>query len=93
MPVTERVILNKAAGADWKEPLKFMLQTLKAQEGKGYIRTRWGPQTENESNLELLIGSIPPFPFFAIYWANKNSQGGNLSQPKINSNPRMTSLQ
>ncbi|PMD64844.1 uncharacterized protein K444DRAFT_608527 [Hyaloscypha bicolor E] len=54
MPVTERLILPVQSGADWKEPLKFLLQTLKKQEGN--IRTRWGPHSENVDNLELLIG-------------------------------------
>ena len=61
MPVTERLILPVQNGADWKEPLKFLLQTLKKQEGN--IRTRWGPHSENVDNLELLIGeSISPLP-------------------------------
>jgi hypothetical protein len=61
MAVTERLILPVSGGVDnWKEPLKFMLQTLKKQDG--YIRTRWGPWSENENNLELLIGSSPLFP-------------------------------
>ena len=62
MPVTERLILPTQNGADWKEPLKFLLQTLKKQEGN--IRTRWGPHSENVDNLELLIGesSISPYP-------------------------------
>lgn len=55
MAVTERLILPVTGGVDnWKEPLKFMLQTLKKQDG--YIRTRWGPFSEDESKLELLIG-------------------------------------
>jgi hypothetical protein len=55
MAVTERLILSVTGGVDnWKEPLKFMLQTLKKQDG--YIRTRWGPFSEDESKLELLIG-------------------------------------
>ncbi|PMD43672.1 hypothetical protein L207DRAFT_580504 [Hyaloscypha variabilis F] len=54
MPITERLILPTQTGADWKEPLKFLLQTLKKQEGN--IRTRWGPHSENVDNLELLIG-------------------------------------
>jgi hypothetical protein len=60
MPVTERLILPVQSGADWKEPLKFLLQTLKKQEGN--IRTRWGPHSENADNLELFIGkfSSPP---------------------------------
>lgn len=60
MPVTERLILPVQNGADWKEPLKFLLQTLKKQDGN--IRTRWGPHSENVDNLELLIGEfITPF--------------------------------
>ncbi|KUJ20047.1 uncharacterized protein LY89DRAFT_682848 [Mollisia scopiformis] len=55
MAITERLILPVTGGVDaWKEPLKFMLQTLKKQDG--YIRTRWGPHSEDESKLELLIG-------------------------------------
>ncbi|CZR59054.1 uncharacterized protein PAC_08946 [Phialocephala subalpina] len=55
MAITERLILPVTGGVDsWKEPLKFMLQTLKKQDG--YIRTRWGPWSEDESKLELLIG-------------------------------------
>jgi len=54
MPVTQRLTLPVQTGADWKEPLKFLLQTLKKQDGN--IRTRWGPHSENVDNLELLIG-------------------------------------
>lgn len=58
MAITERLILPVTGGVDaWKEPLKFMLQTLKKQDG--YIRTRWGPWSEDESKLELLIGMCP----------------------------------
>jgi hypothetical protein len=62
MPVTQRLILPVQTGADWKESLKFLLQTFKKQEGN--IRTRWGPHSENVDNLELLIGkSITPPSF------------------------------
>ncbi|PQE27924.1 dimeric alpha-beta barrel containing protein [Rutstroemia sp. NJR-2017a BBW] len=55
MPVTERVIFPVKGGVDdWKEALKFMLQTLKTQDG--YVRTRWGPHSEDQQKLELLIG-------------------------------------
>lgn len=56
MAITERLILPVQGGQEqWKVGLKSMLETLKGQ--KGCIRTRWGPQSENENNLELLIGS------------------------------------
>lgn len=56
MAITERLILPVQGGKEkWSEGLKSMLQTLKTQEGN--IRTRWGPQYENENNIELLIGS------------------------------------
>ena len=55
MAVTERLILPvKGDTESWKEQLKVMLQTLKTQDG--YIRTRWGPHSENQQVLELLIG-------------------------------------
>ncbi|RDW62872.1 hypothetical protein BP5796_11174 [Coleophoma crateriformis] len=57
MPVTERVILSLQAGLGvdgWKDALKTLLQVLKTQEG--YIRTRWGPWSEDENKLELFIG-------------------------------------
>jgi hypothetical protein len=55
MAVTERLILPvKGDTESWKEQLKAMLQTLKTQDG--YIRTRWGPHSENQQVLELLIG-------------------------------------
>jgi hypothetical protein len=55
MPVTERLIIPVKGGVDdWKDQVKFLLQTLKKQEGN--IRTRWGPQSENQNILEFLIG-------------------------------------
>ncbi|TGO86457.1 hypothetical protein BPOR_0302g00100 [Botrytis porri] len=55
MAITERVILSVSGGVEeWKDGLKFMLQTLKTQEG--YLRTRWGPHSEDQQKLELLIG-------------------------------------
>ncbi|ESZ92866.1 hypothetical protein SBOR_6729 [Sclerotinia borealis F-4128] len=55
MAITERVILSVKGGVDeWKDALKSMLQTLKVQDG--YLRTRWGPHSEDQQKLELLIG-------------------------------------
>ncbi|THV47662.1 hypothetical protein BGAL_0296g00020 [Botrytis galanthina] len=55
MAITERVILSVNGGVEeWKDGLKFMLQTLKTQDG--YLRTRWGPHSEDQQKLELLIG-------------------------------------
>lgn len=56
MTVTERLIIPVQAGGSetWKEQVKFLLQTLKKQEGN--IRTRWGPHAEDETKLEFLIG-------------------------------------
>ncbi|KAK6602522.1 dimeric alpha-beta barrel containing protein [Botrytis cinerea] len=55
MAITERVILSVSGGVEeWKDDLKVMLQTLKAQDG--YLRTRWGPHSEDQQKLELLIG-------------------------------------
>lgn len=40
MAITERVILTVNGNVDeWKEPLQFMLETLKAQDG--HLRTRY----------------------------------------------------
>lgn len=40
MAITERVILSVSGGVEeWKDDLKVMLQTLKAQDG--YLRTRY----------------------------------------------------
>jgi hypothetical protein len=69
MPVTERLILPVQSGADWKEPLKFLLQTLKKQDGN--IRTRWGPHSENVDNLELLIGESAISPFHLNQFSNR----------------------
>lgn len=52
---TERIIVPVKGDVDeWKEQLKVLLQTLKEQ--KGYLRTRWGPYSEDLQKLELLIG-------------------------------------
>ncbi|KAF7883241.1 uncharacterized protein EAF02_005161 [Botrytis sinoallii] len=62
MTITERVILSVSGGVEeWKEGLKFMLQTLKTQDG--YLRTRWGPHSEDQQKLELLIGWESPEAF------------------------------
>ncbi|KAF6827585.1 hypothetical protein CMUS01_08953 [Colletotrichum musicola] len=53
--VTERVIIPVRGSIDtWREPLKFLLQTLQKQ--PGYLRTRWGPWREDPQKLELLTG-------------------------------------
>ncbi|KAF7947324.1 uncharacterized protein EAE97_004573 [Botrytis byssoidea] len=65
MAITERVILSVSGGVEeWKDGLKFMLQTLKTQDG--YLRTRWGPHSEDQQKLELLIGweSVEAFTKF-----------------------------
>lgn len=60
MTVTERLILPTTGGVEaWREPVKFLLQTLKVQDGN--IRTRWGPHSENEDNLEFLVGKSQSF--------------------------------
>ncbi|KAK1561596.1 uncharacterized protein LY79DRAFT_686186 [Colletotrichum navitas] len=54
-PVTERMIIPvRGTKEDWKEPLKAYLLALKQQ--NGYLRSRWGPWSENEQNLDLLSG-------------------------------------
>ncbi|KAJ0162673.1 hypothetical protein CTA2_4198 [Colletotrichum tanaceti] len=53
--VTERVTIPMLGGIeDWKEQLKFMLQALSRQ--PGYLRTRWGPWSEDQQKLELITG-------------------------------------
>jgi hypothetical protein len=53
--VTERAIFTVTGGVeDWKHGLKLVLQTLKQQ--PGYLRTRWGPWSEDMQKLDLLIG-------------------------------------
>ncbi|WYZ37742.1 hypothetical protein EsH8_II_001248 [Colletotrichum jinshuiense] len=53
--VTERMIIPvKGTKADWSEPLKAYLLALKTQDG--YLRTRWGPWSENEQILDLISG-------------------------------------
>ncbi|KZL79717.1 hypothetical protein CI238_06358 [Colletotrichum incanum] len=53
--VTERMIIPvRGTKEDWKEPLKAYLLALKLQDG--YLRTRWGPWSENEQNLDLISG-------------------------------------
>lgn len=55
--VAERVVLSVKGGVeDWKEQLKFLLQTLKTQ--PGYVRTRWGPWEEDMQKLDLIIGEL-----------------------------------
>ncbi|KAF9876909.1 hypothetical protein CkaCkLH20_05755 [Colletotrichum karsti] len=55
--VTERVIIPVKGPIDeWKEQLKSMLQALQNQ--PGYLRTRWGPWSEDPQKLELLTGWI-----------------------------------
>ncbi|KAI3546319.1 hypothetical protein CABS01_15332 [Colletotrichum abscissum] len=57
--VTERVTIPVLGGVEnWKEQLKFMLQTLSKQ--PGYLRTRWGPWTEDQQKLELITGWVSP---------------------------------
>ncbi|GKT65053.1 dimeric alpha-beta barrel containing protein [Colletotrichum tofieldiae] len=57
--VTERVTIPVLGGVEnWKEQLKFMLQTLGKQ--PGYLRTRWGPWSEDQQKLELITGWINP---------------------------------
>ncbi|GJC87576.1 hypothetical protein ColLi_10414 [Colletotrichum liriopes] len=53
--VTERMIIPvRGTKEDWKEPLKAYLLALKQQDG--YLRTRWGPWSENEQTLDLISG-------------------------------------
>lgn len=53
--ITERVIIPVKGGVeDWKESYKQLLLTLKEQ--PGYIRTRWGPRSEDPQTLDLMIG-------------------------------------
>ncbi|GKT46593.1 uncharacterized protein ColSpa_06774 [Colletotrichum spaethianum] len=53
--VTERMIIPvKGTKEDWKEPLKAYLLALKQHDG--YLRTRWGPWSENEQILDLISG-------------------------------------
>ncbi|KAF6840306.1 dimeric alpha-beta barrel containing protein [Colletotrichum plurivorum] len=53
--VTERMLIPVCGTKeDWKEPLKAYLLALKNQDG--YLRTRWGPWTENEQILDLISG-------------------------------------
>lgn len=61
MPVTEKCIIPVTGGVeDWKDQLKFVLQTLKKQDG--FLRTRWGPCNEDMQRLALIVGtSIYPF--------------------------------
>lgn len=57
--ITERVIIPVKGGVeDWKEPYKQLLLTLKDQ--PGYIRTRWGPRSEDPQTLDLMIGKSTP---------------------------------
>lgn len=53
--ITERVIIPVKGGVDdWKEAYKQFLLTLKEQ--PGFIRSRWGPRSENMAVLDLLVG-------------------------------------
>lgn len=54
--ITDRLVLPVKGGVeDWKEPYKQFLLSLKEQ--PGYIRTRWGPRSEDMNTIDLLIGS------------------------------------
>lgn len=54
--ITERVIIPVKGGVDdWKEPYKQFLLTLKEQ--PGFIRTRWGPRSENMGVIDLMTGN------------------------------------
>ncbi|KAJ2898788.1 hypothetical protein MKZ38_003658 [Zalerion maritima] len=61
--VTERCTIPVKGGVeDWKNQLKQFLQMLRKQDG--YLRTRWGPCSEDMQRLELLIGkSLVPSPY------------------------------
>lgn len=53
--ITTRVIIPvKGSVDDWKEQFKAFLLTLKEQ--PGYIRTRWGPRSEDMNTIDLMIG-------------------------------------
>ncbi|KAK6215250.1 dimeric alpha-beta barrel containing protein [Colletotrichum tabaci] len=53
--VTERVTIPVLGGIEnWRDQLKFMLQALSRQ--PGYLRTRWGPWSEDQQKLELITG-------------------------------------
>ncbi|KAK2017159.1 hypothetical protein LZ32DRAFT_666278 [Colletotrichum eremochloae] len=55
--VTERVTIPVLGSVEnWKDQLKSMLQALNKQ--PGCLRTRWGPWTEDQQKLELIIGWI-----------------------------------
>lgn len=59
--ITERVIVPVSGDVEnWKMQLKALLQALKEQ--PGYVRTRWGPWSEDMQKLDLLVGkkSFPP---------------------------------
>ncbi|OHE99877.1 hypothetical protein CORC01_04778 [Colletotrichum orchidophilum] len=57
--VTERVTIPVRGGVEnWKEQLKFMLQALSKQ--PGYLRTRWGPWSEDQQKIELITGWVSP---------------------------------
>ncbi len=53
--VTERLTLPVVGDTEnWKLQLKTQLQALKTQ--PGYLRTRWGPWSEDMQKLDLLVG-------------------------------------
>ncbi|KAH8879213.1 hypothetical protein GQ53DRAFT_789454 [Thozetella sp. PMI_491] len=57
--VTERLTIPVKGGVEgWKEQLKAQLQALKTQ--PGYLRTRWGPWSEDLQKLDLLVGWASP---------------------------------
>lgn len=54
--ITDRVVVPvKGSVDDWKEQYKQFLLTLKDQ--PGYIRTRWGPRSEDMNTIDLMIGT------------------------------------
>ncbi|PHH92634.1 hypothetical protein CDD83_6404 [Cordyceps sp. RAO-2017] len=55
MPVSEVCVIPVSGDVEnWKNQLKLLLQPLKNQ--SGYLRTRWGPCSEDMQRLVLMIG-------------------------------------
>lgn len=65
--MTDRVIVSVKGGVDdWKEHFKQFLLILKEQ--PGYIRTQWGPCSEDMNTIDLMIGMpVPEDLFFPKY--------------------------
>ncbi|KAJ4393847.1 hypothetical protein N0V93_003062 [Gnomoniopsis smithogilvyi] len=89
--ITERIILPVKGGVDdWKEPYKQFLLTLKEQ--PGFIRSRWGPRSENMGVLDLLTGWESPEAKQAFLEGEAHSRALDVMKGVLNGTPLTYSI-